>query len=770
MKKIYACLLTIVAMFSVQFVGAQSYCTPTYTFGCSSNDYIDLCTTTGGVTNINNVGSGCNGNPNNYIDYSASQILTIAPGGTFNFTVQSGSAFVQGFRIWMDYNDNGSFLDPGEDVWNSGFASTSAFTGSIVVPMSATGVTIMRVRCTWNTVPTDPCANNSYGETEDYGVVFCIVPPTPTVTSPVNACVGGPATLNASVASGTLTWYDVSTGGTAQGTGPSFTTPPFTVAGPDTFWVASEDGGCSSPRVPIYVNVAAQVVVNIGADTTVCGTSYVLDAGHPGSTYLWSSGQGTQTINITTSGTYSVNLITPIGCQGTDQISVALVPPPNYTLGNDTSTCGNNVVLDAGSGYSSYAWSTGSTSQTTSVSTNDTVGVTVIDANGCVLNDTVIVTLNPAPVVNIGPDITQCGGSAVLDAGNPGALYFWSNSTSSQQTTVNATGVYYVDVLTQAGCAGSDTVNVTINNQPVANLGPDTSICLSTVILDAGNPGASYLWSNSMTTQTVTVGTGTYDVLITDPSGCSDRDTISVTTNVPPVVTVSQDTSICPGGTAILTASGALTYIWSNNATGSTLPVSPTATTAYYVTGTDINGCQASDVVVVNMLSGANAQFTLTQGGATVYTQNQSTMAYTYSWNFGDSSPADNTASPTHTYTQNGTYTITLTVTGACGTDTYTMVVTITEVGVGESDISNTLSIFPNPNNGHFTVSFAMEAAQDVTIEMTDVAGRVISSTQLNNASNVMHEMDATDIANGVYFVRIITADEVITRKVSVQK
>lgn len=771
MKKFYMAVLSALFFLGLTVPGeAQSYCIPTYSIGCSSGDYIDLCTTTGGTTNINSVFTGCNGQPNNYIDYSATQILTISPGNTFNFTVQAGSSWPQGFRIWIDYNDNGSFYDPGEDVWNSGFSSTSAFTGSITVPLTASGVTIMRVRCTYASVPTDPCTAGTFGEVEDYGVVLCTIPTTPTVTSPVNACVGGPATLNASGSNGTLTWYNVATGGTPLGTGSSYTTPPFTQAGPDTFWVAGENGGCSSPRIPIYVNVAAQVSVNLGPDTTVCATTYLLDAGNPGSTYLWSSGAGTQTINITNSGTYSVSLINPIGCFGSDNVTVMLTNPPNYSLGPDTSSCGNTIVLDAGSGYNSYSWSTGATTQNVTVSSNDTLGVTVADTNGCMLNDSIIVTLNPAPIVSLGPDITQCGGPAVLDAGNPGSLYFWSNSTSSQTTNANSSGIYFVNVITQAGCQGSDTIAVTINNQPVVDLGPDTSICLASVILDAGNPGSAYAWSTGPVTQTVTVGSGTYSVLVTDPSGCNDRDTITVTTNVPPVVTVSQDTAICPGGTATLTAAGAQTYLWSNNTTGATITVSPSNNTSYYATGTDANGCQASDVVIVTMLTSANAQFTYSLSGVTAAFTNQSTGAYSYSWNFGDASPTNNTQNPTHVYTTNGTYTITLTVTGECGTDTYTQVITITQVGVQDEDIANTLSIYPNPNNGQFTVSFESGEAKDVTVSLSDVAGRVITSVEQKNVTSFSQQMGSEELADGVYFVNITTNEGVVTRKIVVQR
>ena len=772
MKKIYAALLlTLTLLAGANSVNAQA-CLPTYSFGCSSNDYIDVVTTTGGVTNISNVGTGCNGSlPNNHTDFSATQILTIAPGGTFNFTVQAGTIYGQGFRIFLDYNSDGDFLDAGEDAWNSGFSSTSAFTGSITVPLTAVGVSKMRVICSYASVPAGPCVAASFGEVEDYGAVFCTIPTSPTATSPVNACVNNTATLTASGSSGTLTWYNSATGGTPLGTGSSFTTPVLTTVGPDTFWVAGVSGGCNSPYIPVIVNVAGSVSVNLGADTTVCGNAFTLDAGNAGSTYLWSTGAGSQQLAVTQSGNYSVTVLTPLGCIGNDNIVVTLNTPPSYTLGNDTSSCSSNVVLDAGSGYVSYAWSTGGTNQNETISSNDTVAVTVVDANGCVLTDTIEVTLSPAPSVNLGPDIVQCGGTATLDAGNPGSLYFWSNSTSSQTTTVSTSGIYAVNVLTQAGCSGMDTIQVTINNQPVVNLGPDTSICLATVILDAGNPGSTYAWSTSATSQSVTVGSGTYSVTATDPSGCADSDTITVTTNVPPVITATPaTTSICSGTPTTLTATGGVTYLWSNNQTGSSTTVSPTTTTSYYVTGTDANGCQASDVVIVNVLPATTAQFTYTLSGVTAQFTNQSSGAVTYSWNFGDSSPTSSLQNPSHVYTQNGVYTVTLTVTGPCGTSTYTQTITITQVGIVDADLANTLSIYPNPNDGVFTVSFEFANAKDVRVDLTDVTGRIISSEERYGITSYRNEVGSTDLSNGVYFVRITTVDGSAVQKIVVQK
>ncbi len=78
--------------------------------------------------------------------------------------------------------------------------------------------------------------------------------------------------------------------------------------------------------------------------------------------------------------------------------------------------------------------------------------------------------------------------------------------------------------------------------------------------------------------------------------------------------------------------------------------------------------------------------------------------------------------------------------------------------------------ISPNPNNGLFTLSFEFAEAKDVRVEMVDVAGRVISSTDQSNVLNFKQEMGDVDLANGVYFLRIATGDGVVTKKVVVKK
>ena len=132
-------------------------------------------------------------------------------------------------------------------------------------------------------------------------------------------------------------------------------------------------------------------------------------------------------------------------------------------LGNDTTACeGDTVTLDAGNGYDSYLWSTGSTLQTIDVTQTDNYSVTVTN-NGNQAVDSINVTFNPNPVVDLGADTIVTVDSLLLDAGAGFDSYLWSTGETSQTIYVNNTGTYSVTVIDINGCSGSDTVTVTIN-------------------------------------------------------------------------------------------------------------------------------------------------------------------------------------------------------------------------------------------------------------------------------------------------------------------
>ncbi len=255
--------------------------------------------------------------------------------------------------------------------------------------------------------------------------------------------------------------------------------------------------GCDS-EVVRYLKVNTAPVVSLGNDITICeGAATVLNAGNTGSTYLWSTGATTQTISISTSGTYSVTVTNSSGCSSTDQIVVTTIPSPTKALGPDVKACvGQNVVLDAGNPNATYSWNTGATTRTINPVTSGLYIVIVTGTGGCTTTDSINVVFNALPVVNLGSDLNICiEDTTILDAGNAGATYLWSTGATTRTIKVNAAGTYSVTVTNTNGCANTDQVVVTNKPAPIASY-TDTALnglnVKFTATVVAGN---SYVWN-----------------------------------------------------------------------------------------------------------------------------------------------------------------------------------------------------------------------------------------------------------------------------------
>ena len=158
-----------------------------------------------------------------------------------------------------------------------------------------------------------------------------------------------------------------------------------------------------------------------------------------GSTYLWSTGETTQSITVSTSGNYSVTVTDANGCSATDDANATIHANPTVNLGADQQTCsGNTITFDAGNAGSTYLWSTGETTQTISVSASGNYSVVVTDANGCSATDDANATIHANPVVDLGIDQETCSGNSItFDAGNAGSTYLWSTGETTQSITVS---------------------------------------------------------------------------------------------------------------------------------------------------------------------------------------------------------------------------------------------------------------------------------------------------------------------------------------------
>jgi gliding motility-associated-like protein len=389
-----------------------------------------------------------------------------------------------------------------------------------------------------------------------------------------------------------------------------------------------------SDTITVFVN--GPVNLSSSGTGTICiGQSTSIDAipsnGLAPYTYNWSNsltGPGPQTVSPVVTTTYTVSVTDSLGCTSPTQ-SITVTVNPALTLNSipDTSVCtGNSVTLNAsatgGDANFTYDWNPGSmsgASQTLSPATTTTYTIVVTDGCGTPADTTMItVTVNPNPTVTIpsSTNVSCFGGSdgtatASVSGGTSPYTYLWSpNGGSGATGTGLQAGAYTVTVTDSVGCPQTQTVTITQPTQIVVTSTSTPENCNSSdgsasVAATGGNPGYTYSWSNSSTNDSITnVAAGTYTVTTTDGSGCISMDTVVVgnagnaSANAGPSVTITN------GQTTILTGSGGVTYNWapSTDLSCSTCPnpvASPTVTTIYTLTVTDINGCSGTDTVTV---------------------------------------------------------------------------------------------------------------------------------------------------------------------------
>jgi len=179
---------------SSAYVNGNTYTGYCISTGASNTDYINNFSTTGGIANITNNGSGYSAT--GYGNFTA-KIVSQQPYGTVNFSsAYTGGTF--GFNIWVDWNNDLDFDDISEKVYGSG-GYNAANTGSFSVPAFASvGNHRMRIRADYWASNPSSCGAITNGETEDYTFTVVALP-----------CSGNPSNLTASAVNyntATISW------------------------------------------------------------------------------------------------------------------------------------------------------------------------------------------------------------------------------------------------------------------------------------------------------------------------------------------------------------------------------------------------------------------------------------------------------------------------------------------------------------------------------------------------------------------------------------
>ncbi|HLK27203.1 MAG TPA: gliding motility-associated C-terminal domain-containing protein [Puia sp.] len=293
----------------------------------------------------------------------------------------------------------------------------------------------------------------------------------------------------------------------------------------------------------LLVNLAPPVPFSLGPDLHKCNNDTLTITAPAGFTnYLWSpkyaiNNPDSQTVQIFSSHdtAYICSAQHGIGCTVSDTINVNIFQPSVVNIGNDTSFCvGDSLNLNAGSGFVSYLWNTGSVEQQITVKQKGVYFVKVIDANNCSAKDTLVIqNVFNLPAISIGPDTFVCKNSVyVFNAGNNFINYLWQDGSTGATFAASQPGIYSVQVTDINHCSNADTAKIlAIANLPENFLADTASICAGYLLqLNAIGNWPSYKWFDSTTASFTTITSpGVYWLQVTNSSGCSAIDSIDVT-------------------------------------------------------------------------------------------------------------------------------------------------------------------------------------------------------------------------------------------------
>ncbi len=280
-------------------------------------------------------------------------------------------------------------------------------------------------------------------------------------------------------------------------------------------------------------------------------------------------------------GTYKLRATSDKSC--TADSAFVLVAPTTNSRGPDRQKCinvGDTLVLspsDPTLAGSHYKWSTGDSTRSVAIKTSGTYTVLVRNTlTGCSNNETIQATLTPKPVVSAGQPASLCAGTLLVQlGGNTPAGGVWSGpnidptGTITPLPTLVGTVITATYSVTQNGCANSAARAVSVKPVPTVNAGPDATFCDNTTkpVVASGSPGSAFRWNNgTQGSQLLPTVSGSY-IVTANLDGCERSDTVKVTVNPSPRISVPSRVALCEGNnestTLTATGSGTLTYAWS---------------------------------------------------------------------------------------------------------------------------------------------------------------------------------------------------------------
>ena len=607
-------------------------------------------------------------------------------------------------------------------------------------------------------------ATGSNGCTSDASTTITQVDnPTVSVTASEIQCYGESTTFTANANGGaapySYSWQDdLGSGQTLEAQAGTYAV---TVTDNNGCTASANGTASQSTQLTASISSPTNVSCNGASDGSATVTA---NGGTTDYTYLWSNNATTPTINGLAAGTYNVTITDANSCTATasttitqpEALTASITASANASC-NGASDGSATVTANGGTPDYTYLWSNNATTPSVSDLAAGNYSVTVTDANGCTATANAIITEPTELTSELSAGTIACNGSTTnitntVEGGTEPYQYYWSNSSTEQNLSGVIAGTYTVTVRDNNGCSVVESLEITQPDALTTSLSATSILCNGQTsnianTVAGGTPNYTYNWNNGSTTQNLEgVGSGTYNVTVTDANSCTA--TSSITVNEPEELTseLSAGTIACNGSTTDITntvtgGTTPITYEWSNGSNTQNL----TGVTAgtYSVTVRDNNSCSVVREITItqpNVLAVSVDAGSVACNGSTTTASavvSGGTEPYEYQW-------SNSATTQTITDIIAGTYSVTVTDDNGCSTNAFTTITQPEELTVSISGptsvcegTTSTLTANVQGGTADFTYSWSNSATTSsiTTPQLTTATEYSVTVTDANNCS-----------------------------------
>jgi gliding motility-associated-like protein len=569
-------------------------------------------------------------------------------------------------------------------------------------------------------------------------------------TTEAGSCqCNGTATVSAteSIPGYSYQWYDASDNAINQNTASASN-----LCAGNYYCVVTSSINCTDTVLVTINSTSATITPTFTQIPPICsGGSFTLPTTSTNSiTGIWSP-----TINNTSTTTYT---FTPNSgqCASTTTMTVVVSNGFSPTFNQVAAICeGGSFSLPTTSNEGvTGSWSPAINNlQTTSYAFTP-------DPGQCAISSQMTITVSPL----ITPTFTQLGpfcqgvtAPSLSNSSLEGIIGVWG----PPGINTGAVGTFnYVFVSNPGQCSNNQTMTITVNPSTVptfSSYGPfcEDAVLAQVLLPETSNNGISGTWNPAMLS-TATPGINSYS-FTPNPGQCASVYTMNVEVFTAPSIEAGNNITICAGSSVQLNASGGIQYSWTGGIQNGQ-SFQPTQSQVYFVTGSDANGCEATDSVLVTLVPVPTAQFSsdINSGIAplTLNFTNTSSSATSYDWNFGDGNEISlaDLSNVSNIFLNPGSYTVWLVATNGFCSDSISTLINVNEAGQPILIVPNVLTPNGDGTNDEWFISTQNVSELEVIIvnrwgneiiKIDDITGTWDGKTSQGD-----------DVTDGTYFYK----------------